>query len=102
MRWANLRQQFADVEARHPGVNGLELAANLDRGVRLEIDQVLVRRPAGQKDHDHGLVGVLDPGPRLGLQQLRQRQPAQGQAADLQKATPRQAIAETLFRAKDR
>ena len=44
----------------------------------------------------------LTAGPRFSLQQLRQRQPAQGQAADLQKAAPRQAIAETMFRAKDR
>ena len=46
----------------------LELAANLGRRVRLQIDHVLMRRPAGQEDHDDRLVRRCGcrPAPRRG------------------------------------
>ena len=96
------RQVLADVDAGDVGPDRLELAADLDRGVRLEVHHVLVRRPAGQEDHDDGLVRAADAGLGLGPQDLRQRQAAQGQAADLQKGPPRNAVAEPLRLAEDR
>jgi hypothetical protein len=52
-----------------------------------------VRRPAGQEDHDHAFGRPLALH-GLGPQQIAHRQPADGQAAQLQKPAPRHAIAE--------
>ena len=98
------RQMLADLDARHVGLDRLELAADLGRRVHLQIEHVLVRRPAGQEDHDDRLCASRRmPATALGPQNLRQRQAAQGQPADLQKRSPRQAVAKTVLRlAQDR
>ena len=46
------RQMLANVDAGNAGRNRLERAANLRRGVRLEIEHIQVRRPAEQIDED--------------------------------------------------
>ncbi len=86
---------LAEVDAGHVRRNRLELAADLGGGVRLEVHHVLVRWPAGQKDHDDRLVLQATPRRRLGLggEQLRQAQAAKCQAADLQEIAPRDAVA---------
>ena len=50
------RQMLADLDAGDTGGDRLELAADFGRRVGFEIDHVLMRRPAGQEDHDDGLV----------------------------------------------
>ena len=62
------RQVLADLDAGDVRGDRLELAADLGRGVRLEVEHVLVRRPAGQEDHDDRLVRAADAGllPRRG------------------------------------
>ena len=57
-------------------------------GVGLEVEHVLVRRAPRQEDHDHRLVRTGHAGRRLGLKQLRQRQAAQGQAAEPEEIAP--------------
>ena len=53
-----------------------------------------MRRAAGQVDHDDGLVRLAEAGLRLGLEQLRQSQPAKTERADLEKITTRKTVAE--------
>jgi len=87
---------LADVDAGDGGADRVEFAANPGGGVGLQIDHVLVRRPAGQEDHDDRLVRAGDARLGLGAEDLRQRQSAQGKAADLQEVSPGRAVAEML------
>ena len=73
---AMLREQLADLDAGHVGLDRLELAADLARGVGLEVPHVLVRRPAGQVDVDDRLVLRAAALVGLGAKQVGQRQPA--------------------------
>ena len=57
-----------------------------------------MRHPAGQVDHDHRLVRAADALLLFGPQQLRQAQAAHGQAADLEEAAARGAIAIPVLR----
>jgi hypothetical protein len=75
---------FADSKAGHRGRNRFEFAANLRRRVRLEVEGILMRRPPGQVDHDHRFSSGTDFGRSLGLEQLRQHDPAHSQRADAQ------------------
>jgi hypothetical protein len=49
-------QMLANLDAWDAGGNRSELAANFGRRIHLEIENVLVRGAARQKDHDHGLL----------------------------------------------
>ena len=79
----------------------LELAADLRRGVGLEVERVLVRQAAGEVDHDHRLVRRPPgsrpcrrwppPGPRP--RAAREAQAPHHQPADLEERPPRHAIA---------
>ena len=60
------REVLADVDAGDVGVDRLELAADVGRGVRFEVPHVDVRRPAGQVDVDDRLVRRADAGLGLG------------------------------------
>ena len=85
----NPREQLADLDPRHVRLDGLELAADLARRIRLDIPHVLMRRPARQEDVDDRLVRSARA--RLGFrsQQLRQAEPAEHHAADLEKVATR-------------
>ena len=50
------RHQLADLDARHVGLDGIELAPILARGVGLHVVHVEVRGPAAQENHDDRLV----------------------------------------------
>src|SRR5439155_24168492 len=50
-----LREQLAQVYARHPRRDRPERAADLARGVRLRVERVEVGRPADEVDEDAGL-----------------------------------------------
>src|SRR6266567_1177640 len=93
---------LANLDAGNFGIDRLELAANFRRRVLLEIEHVLVGRPARQKDHDDRLVRLADAGLCLGAQQLRQRQAAQPKRADLQKIPARNAVTKARFATVDR
>jgi len=102
-----LRQMLADLDARDVGGDGLELTADLRRGVHLQVEHVLMARSARQEDHDDRLVlvaGRTDAGRGLGLEHLRQRQAAEPERADAQEVATRHAVAETAvhgFGSKD-
>jgi hypothetical protein len=99
------RQVFADIGPRHARGDGPEFAADLDGSVRFRIEGVEVRRAAGQQHHDDAL-GPVARRPRralgLGSQEVRQRQAAQRETADLQPAAARQALAMTPLRGRNR
>ena len=84
------RQMFADLDPRHVRGDRPEASADLGRRLHLQVDHVLVRRAPREIDHDHGLVAEapgsrVASGPRrLGGEEPRHRQPAEGEAADLQ------------------
>ena len=92
-----IRQVLADLNTRHTGGNRPELTANFCRRVRLQIDQVDMRGPARQKDHDDRLVRAALGTDRLCPQDIGQRQAAHGQPADLQKRAAGNAVAQTIF-----
>ena len=63
-----MRQVFAQLDARRRGGHGAKQAAILERGCRLHVPGVDVRRPAGEPDHDRrfGDFAVRRPGRALG------------------------------------
>src|SRR5207248_2922823 len=92
---------FANLNARDLGGNRLELAPDFQRRVHLQIEHILVRRSAGQINHDDRFVRIADAGPGFGLEKLRQGEPAETKRADPQKIPPGDAVAETGFIAVD-
>ncbi len=94
------RKMLADLDAGHVGFDRSELAANFRRRVHFKIEEVLMRRSAGQEDHDDPLRlrRSAAAGHRLGSQDLRQRKAAQRQPADLEERSPRHLIAKTVLR----
>ena len=82
-----LRQVLADLDAGHVGGDRLELAAELGRGVRLEIVHVDVAGPAGLPDQDDRLAVRWRCPVRPEPEQARQRQAAEGERADLEEAS---------------
>ncbi len=88
------RKMLADFDAWHVGLDRLEFAAHFRRRVHLQIEEILVRRPARQEDHDDRFVRLAHARGRFGPQNLRQRQSAQRQPADFQKRPPRHSVAE--------
>src|SRR5437016_8164987 len=93
---------LANLNARNVGIYRLELAANFRRRVLLEIEHILVRRTARQKDHDDRLVRFADAGCRLGAEQFRQCQAAHHERADLEEIPARNAVTKTRFATVDR
>ena len=89
------RQMLANLDAGNVRLDRLELSANLRRRIHLDVEHVLMWRPAGQVDHDDRLVRSPDAGLRLRVQQLRQGQPAQAQSADLDEAAPGNPVTES-------
>ena len=88
-------QMFANLDAGHVGIDRLEDAAHVFRGVGLHVERVLMRRPAPQEHEDHRHFVVYFAG---GKRLLRGEQTGQGQAekaraADLQKLAPGRAVA---------
>ena len=81
----NPRQVFAHVYAWQVRTDWLEFAADIGRGLRLQVHRVLVGGATCQVDHDHGFVRVADSSDRFGPQNVGQRQSAEGQSAYLQK-----------------
>ena len=69
---------------------GLELAAELGRGVGLEVVHVEVAGPAAEPEEDDRGVACVglpaSPRPRLEAQVVGQRQAGQAEEADLQEA----------------
>ena len=91
------RKVLADLDAGDVGGDGFEFAADLRRGVHLQVEHVLMARSARQEDHDDRLVlvaGRTDAGRRLGLEHLRQRQTAEPERTDAQEVATRHAVAE--------
>src|SRR5262245_1348459 len=88
-----MRQVFADRDAGHARRDGLELPRDLGGGVGLHVERVVVRHATGEVDHDDRLVRA-DPRALLCLQELRQRETAESERADLEEGAARDAVAE--------
>jgi len=73
---------FGDVDAGDVSPGGAVGAADLDGSVHFEIDHVLVRRGAGEVDHDDRFVGAFDAGEFLGGEHLREGETTEGEATD--------------------
>jgi aldehyde:ferredoxin oxidoreductase len=67
------------------------------RGIRLEVEHILVGRTPGQEDHDDRLVRQAHACRPLGTEQLGHRQAAEGKPADPEKVTPGNPVAESTF-----
>ena len=92
------REMLADADAGDVGVDGLELAADVGRGVRFEVPHVDVGRPAGQVDVDDRLVRRADAGLGLGGEEVGQRQGAADErAADGEEIAAAEAVAEAAL-----
>jgi hypothetical protein len=89
---------FADVDAGDIRANRIKLAANFGGRIGFEIDHILMRRSAGQEDHDDRLVRPSDAGSGFGAQDLGERQPAHCESADLQERAPRNSAARLAMR----
>ena len=89
------RQVFANLNAGNRCRNRLELAADFQRRIHFEVEHVLVRRAAGQVNHDDRLVRIADAGFGFGLEKLRQGKPAEAERADFQKVATGNAVTET-------
>ena len=87
------RELLADLNAGHVGLDGPKLAADFLGRIRLEVEEIQMRRTAGQVNINHRLVRAAGLLRGLHLEQLPQRKPARGHAANLQKIPPRVPIA---------
>ena len=93
---------LADLHAGDIGRDRLEFAAILDRGIRLEVIHVDVRRAARQVNQDGGLGSPWSGAAGAGAlpEQLGERE-ARAEGADLEEVAPRQAVAEALLGTPD-
>src|SRR5262249_55380746 len=95
------RHQLTDARAGQPGGDGPEWAAELIRGVGLEVVGVDMTRPAAQHDVDQG----LRPGGAAGVgpvpQQVGQGEPAEPQGADPEEFAVTDAVAVARTAAPD-
>src|SRR6185312_4478916 len=66
------RQHLGNADAGHHGVDRLEFAAIFDRGIRLRVVEVDVRRAAVQVNEDDGLIARTRPLGSLQAQHVRQ------------------------------
>ena len=101
----SLRQQrhmFADFDAFHVRVNRGKLSAIFNRSQRLEVEHVLMRRPAWQEDHDDRLMIRPFSGRRFRLQQLRKTKSSHPQRADLNSSSSTNAVTQFQCRPLNR
>ena len=96
------RHHLADLDTGHIRVDGIELAANFRRRIGFQIEHILMRRSAGQEDHDHRFVRRRRSALLLRCENLRQRQSTQRQTAKLQERTSRHAIAHSQGSTRNR
>src|SRR5262249_42988903 len=92
-----LREHFADPDTRHAGVDRLELAADLDGRLGLDVPQVLVGRAAAEEDVDDGLLARGGgAGARLGAGRVGkgERARAHAEGADAEEAAAGDAVAQ--------
>ncbi len=88
-------QRFVYVNTRYVGRNGPELAPHLLGGVRLRVDQVLMRRRSRHVHHDDRLVRASHARRLFSLQKLRQAQSAHTKGTHAKKIPTAHAIAKT-------
>ena len=89
------RHLLGDLNARNVRGDRFEFAPDFARRVRLQIEDILMRRTARQEDHDHRLMrpaGLLH---RFGTQHVIQRHPAHGESANPEEVSTRHTITET-------
>ena len=88
------RHMFANFDAGHIGRDRLELAAHFRRSVGLEVEHVLVRRPAGEEHHNDRFMRLrFAPRSRLGGENLGKGHSSHRQAADFQEIASSDAVA---------
>ena len=84
------RQLLAELQAGDARADGLVVAADLGRGVRLRVEAVVVRQPAAEEDEDDGLgpraLSLLGAG--LGLEHGGEREAGDPEAADAEEIPP--------------
>src|SRR5678815_4358097 len=90
---------FGDLDPGNVGRDRLKLPADFRRRVHLQIENVLMRGPAWQEDHDHRLVRSAHARRRLRAQDLRETQTPKRQSAYTQKITTRKPIAKCSLEA---
>ena len=93
------RHKFADFDAGDIRGDRPKFSPHFARGIRLEIDHVLMRRAPRQVDHDHRLLARRRPGRLLGPEDVGERQPGPGgaeggEATDAEKLPAATAVAE--------
>ena len=68
---------LANLDPGNRGGDRLEFTPNLPGRIHLQVEHVLMRWSARQENHDDGFVLAASTRERFGLEQLRQREPAQ-------------------------
>jgi hypothetical protein len=76
-------KMLANLDAGNVGGDGTELASNLAWRICLQVEHVLMRRPARQKNHDDRLMGASDSRGGFGPKELWQGQPAEAKRTNL-------------------
>lgn len=99
---SNARKMFANLNSRNGRSDRFEFTPNFHRGVHLQVEHILVRRPARKKNHDDCFVRLLDAGGRFGFEKLWNGQTTEAQTADFEEISPRNAVAELGPAAIDR
>ena len=94
------RQQLANFNTGHTGLDGVEFTANLADRLHLQIIHVLMGRSSRHVYHDHRLVPQPTALNSLGCcflccQYLRQRQATHREPPHLYKGTPRKPVTKT-------
>ena len=90
-----LREDAAELDAGHVGLDRADGAAELGRSRHLRVESFDVRRAAAQPEpDDRGVARRLSRGGRCraGAQQIGEREAAQSQGADLQEIAARAAV----------
>src|SRR5438477_7844062 len=92
------RQHLAQAHSRHVALDRMKLSPELARRFGFHVVGVEMTGAAAEANHDHRFAMAIrcHRPRRLQSQEIRQRQPAQCQAASPQKAAARNAIAELL------
>ena len=83
------RKRFANLDAVDVGRDRPPRPGDFLGGVGLEIEHVLMRRPADQVDQDDRFVRRAHARRFLGPQKLRQRKPSDAETANLEETATR-------------
>jgi hypothetical protein len=90
------RKVLAHQDAGHGRFHRLELAANLDRRVRLHVPHIRLRRAAGEPDDNTRLRGAGRAAQRsrglFGAEQIGQAQSGEAERSHPQPLAPRRAV----------